>query len=329
MITDADLEYHHHQSDDPTYAETYFLIFSVPEASISGNAYVLARPNVGVVLSSIYINKGICHNAFEAEFADAPMHLPAPAKFSAFSLDNGFSLSASDAGKNYQFKYESRDQLCRFDLNFAGIMAPFDALDPSHNPMLDSFSNLEEATGAGDSWAKGHYDLVGRITGELELYGKHYRVNCVDGLDRSWGPRLEWNAAPVSWMHMCFDDDLAFHLIMSLDVSEKTPKYTTFRFGYVVDNGETCGIVSATVSGENSGMLGMFRHVQLRDAKGREWEMFGSAIAAAPWHSAYGSFISFQSLYRWSMANRVGYSNVTDVVGLTELGKAFAKTAAK
>lgn len=326
MIKDSDLEYHHQTSDDPTFAETYFLIFSVPEESISGNAYVLVRPNVGVVLSSIYINKGICHNAYEAEFADAPMHLPAPAKLSDFTLDNGFSLKASDRGRNYQFKYQSRDELCQFDLNFTGIMEPFDALDPQHNPMLEAFSDIEEATGAGDSWSQGHYDLMGRIQGELELYGKRYKVDCIDGLDRSWGPRLEWNAAPVSWMHMSLGEDLAFHLIMSLDVSSKTPTYTTFRFGYVVENGETIGIVAATVTGENSGMLGVFRHVKIRDQKGREWEIFGSAIAAAPWHSAYGSFISFQSLYRWSLGDKVGYSNVTDVVGLTTLGKTFAKT---
>lgn len=328
MITAKDLEYHNKKSDDPTFAETYFLIFSIPEESISGNAYVLARPNIGVTLSSIYINKGICHNAYEAEFSDAPMHLAAPKKFSDFTLDNGFSLKAFDKGRNYKFNYQSRDDLCKFDLDFTGIMDPFDALDPQHNPMLEAFSNTEEATGAGDSWSQGHYDLVGRIRGELELYGKRYKVDCIDGLDRSWGPRLEWNAAPVSWMHMCLGEDLSFHLIMTLDLSSGTPTYTTFRFGYVVKDGETSGIVSATVSGENSGMLGVFRCIQIRDQKGREWEIIGSAIAAAPWHSAYGSFISFQSLYRWATGNKVGYSNVTDVVGLTTLGNTFSKIAA-
>lgn len=327
MISAKDLEYHNQESSDPTYAETYFLIFSVPEESISGNAYVLARPNVGVTLSSIHINKGICMHAHEAEYSDAPMHLPAPKSFSNFTLANGLSLQGSNAGRDYRFSYQGRDNLCNFDLNFKGVMDPYDALDPNHNPMLETFSNTEDATGAGDSWSQGHYDLVGHIEGELELYGKRYQVNCVDGLDRSWGPRLEWNASPVSWMHMTFGKDLAFHLIMTLDIDNRTTRYTTFRFGYVAEKGEMIPVVAAEVVGENCGMLGMHRHIKLRDNKGREWEMFGSALSAYPWHSAYSSFISYQSLYRWTMGERVGYSSVTDVVGLTTLGKHFSKLA--
>jgi len=325
MIRNEDLEYHNQNSDDPTFAETYFLVFSIPEESISGNAYVLARPNVGVTLSSIYIHKGICQNAFEVDYSDAPMHLAAPKKFSEFTLENGFGLKGTNNGRDYRFHYNGRDNLCNFDLNFTGLMDPYDALDPNHNPMLEQFANAEEATGAGDSWSHGHYDLVGHIQGELELYGKHYKVDCVDGLDRSWGPRLEWNAPAVSWMHMTFGKDLAFHLIMTLDIENNTTKYTTFRFGYMVENGEMIPLVAAEVAAENCGMLGMHRIIRIRDKKGREWEMYGSAVAAAPWHSAYSSFISFQTLYRWTMGAKVGYANVTDVMGVTTLGKKLSK----
>ena len=325
MIHTKDLDYHNQGTTDPTYAETYFLIFSVPEASISGNVYVLARPNVGVTLSSIYFHQGICTNAYEAEYSDAPMHLVAPQRLSDFTLANGLSLTGSNNARDYHFRYQGRDGLCNFDLNFSGIMDPFDALDPNHNPMLAKFDNTEEATGAGDSWAQGHYDIVGQIKGELNLYGKQYKVDCVDGLDRSWGPRLEWNASPVSWMHMTFGPDLAFHLIMTLDVKNGKTIYTTFRFGYVVENGEVTGLVAGEVTGENADMLGTYRVVRVRDAKGREWEMHGAAIAAAPWHAAYSSFISFQSLYRWTMGTRTGFSSVTDVFGVTTLAKRLSK----
>lgn len=325
MINSNDLDYHNQGSSDPTFAETYFLIFSVPEEAISGNVYVLARPNIGVTLSSIYIHQGICNYAHEADYSDAPMHLAAPERFSKFSLANGLSFEGSNGARDYHFSYRGRDGLCAFDLKFDGLMDPFDALDPAQNPMLGKFDNVEEATGAGDSWTQGHYDLVGRIRGELSLYGKNYQVDCVDGLDRSWGPRLEWNAAPVSWMHMTFGTDLAFHLIMTLDVQNGQTVYTTFRFGYVVENGETTGIVAADVSAQSAGMLGIRRIVRLRDAKGREWEMTGEAIAAAPWHSAYSSFISYQSLYRWSMGARTGFSSVTDVFGVTTLAKRLSK----
>jgi hypothetical protein len=325
MIHTEDLDYHHHGSTDPTFAETYFLIFSIPEASISANAYFLVRPNVGVALSSIYIHQGICLQAHEADYTDAPMHLQAPERLSDFTLANGFGLTGSNNARDYHFRYQGREGLCSFDLDFTGIMNPFDALDPDQNPMLKKFASTEEATGAGDSWSKGHYDVIGHIKGELSLYGKRYEVDCVDGLDRSWGPRLEWDAASVSWMHMTFGPDLGFHLIMSLDVLNGKTVYTTFRFGYVVEDGEVTGIVAAEVSGENAGMLGTYRAIRVRDAKGREWEMQGAAIAAAPWHTAYASFISYQSLYRWTMGNRTGFSSVTDVFGVTTLAKRLSK----
>src|SRR5690606_12173984 len=137
--------------------------------------------------------------------------------------------------------------------------------------------------------------------------------------------RLEWNGSPVSWIHMGFGDDLAFHLVMTLKMTPKSYESNELRFGYVTVDGETTGVVAAEVTGQNSGMLGTYREVKIRDAKGREWSMFGTAIAAAPWHTAYGSFISFQSLYRWTMGDRTAYSHTTEVIGQTTLGKHFSR----
>lgn len=326
MISSADLDYHHHDSPEFDYAETLFLIFSVPEASISGNAYVLCRPNAGVCLSSIYLHQGFVANAWAADYADAPMHVKAPEKFSDFTLSNGLSVKGSNGARDYHYRYKGRDGLCSFDLNFTGLMDPFDPLDSSQNPMLAQFGgDTEAASGAGDAWSKGHYDLVGRIEGELELYGQRFQVNCVDGLDRSWGPRAEWNSTPVSWMHMTFGDDCAFHLAMSLDVIDGQTAYTTFRFGYALIDGKVSAVVSAEVVGESVSMLGVHRVIRLTDAEGRQWEMVGAAVAAAPWHGAYTSFISFQTLYRWTMGSRVGFSNVTDVIGVTTLSKRLSR----
>ena len=326
MITSRDLDFHHQGSPAFDHAETLFLIFSVPEARISGNAYVVCRPNAGVCVSSVYVHQGIHANAWTVDYTDAPVHVKCPDTMSDFALSNGLSVKGGNGARDYRYRYEGRDGLCRFDLNFKGLMDPFDPLDPAQNPMLQAFGgDAEASTGAGDSWSKGHYDLVGRITGELELYGRKYSVSCVDGLDRSWGPRAEWNASPVSWMHMTFGDDLAFHLVVTLDVVDGQQVYTTFRFGYAVVDGESCAVTAAEVKGESVGMLGMHRVVRITDEKGRQWEMVGGAIAAAPWHTASTSFISFQSLYRWTMGDRVGFSNVTDVMGVTMLSRRLSR----
>ena len=328
MITGKDLDFHHADSPAFDHAETLFLIFSVPEARISGNAYVLCRPNAGVCLSSIYVHQGFHANAWTADYSDAPMHVKCPETMAYFTLSNGLSIRGSNDARDYHVLYEGRDGHCHFALDFRGLMDPFDPLDPAQNPMLERFDNDPEAsTGAGDSWTKGHYDLVGRITGEITLYGQTFAVDCVDGLDRSWGPRAEWNSAPVSWMHMTFGDDLAFHIVVTLDIVGGQQAYTIFRFGYAVVEGQSCAIVGAEVEAQSLGMLGMHRIIRLTDEHGRQWEMHGAAIAAAPWHSAYPSFISFQSLYRWTMGERVGFSNVTDVIGVTTLSRKLSRLA--
>lgn len=328
MITDRDLDFHNADSPAFDHAETLFLIFSVPEQRISGNAYVLCRPNAGICLSSVYIHQGIHANAWTVEYSDAPVHVKCPETMSDFTLSNGLSIRGANGARDYQVRYEGREGLCRFDLTFTGLMDPFDPLDPAQNPMLQVFAgDAEASTGAGDSWSKGHYDLVGTIEGELELHGQRFEVSCVDGLDRSWGPRAEWNSAPVSWMHITFGVSLAFHLVVTLDVLDGQQVYTTFRFGYAVVDGESCAVVDAEVDAESVGMLGMHRVVRITDARGRKWEMVGAAIAAAPWHTAYTSFISFQSLYRWTLGDRVGFSNVTDVIGTNTLSKRLSRLA--
>lgn len=328
MISDLDLHFHNAGSPAFDHAETLFLIFSIPEVRISGNAYVLCRPNAGICLASVYVHQGFNANAWTVDYSDAPMHLKCPETLADFTLSNGLSVKAGGGARDYRFRYEGRGGLCRFDLQFTGLMDPFDPLNPAQNPMLEVFAgDTEASTGAGDSWSKGHYDLVGRIDGELELYGQRFPVSCVDGLDRSWGPRAEWNSAPVSWMHITFGEDLAFHLVITLDVVGGQQIYTTFRFGYALVDGECSAVVAAEVDAESVGMLGVHRIVRLVDAKGRTWELIGAAIAAAPWHTAYPSFISFQSLYRWTVKDRTGFSNVTDVIGTTTLSKRLSRLA--
>jgi hypothetical protein len=326
MITDADLEFHNRGTTEHNFAETMFLIFSVPEAGISGNAYFLGRPNAGVCLSSVYIHQGIVPHAGAADYSDAQMHVKCPERLSNFELSTGLAVTGSNNGRDYHVRYDGAEGLCRFDLKFTGLMDPFDPLDPQQNPMLEHFGgDTEAASGAGDSWSQGHFDLVGRIQGKLELHGHQFDVDCVDGLDRSWGPRAEWNSTPVSWMHMTFGPDLAFHLIMTLDVVDGQTVYTTFRFGYALVDGEVSAVVAAEVDAESTGMLGMHRVIRITDAKGRKWEMVGGAVAAAPWHNAYAAFISYQTLYRWTMGDRVGFSNVTDVIGVTTLSKRLSR----
>ncbi|NDK91453.1 hypothetical protein GYA93_17995 [Gordonia desulfuricans] len=169
MIQEHDCDFHDRDPEDWTWTETTALIFSVPEAGILGNAYVLARPNLGVALSSVALAQGMCPSPAEMDLADCQVHLPCPESFSDFELANGLSVKVSDAPRDYHFRYENALDNCAFDLTFEATHHPFDMHDPAENALLTAADSVASADTHGDGWANGHFEVKGHITGELEL----------------------------------------------------------------------------------------------------------------------------------------------------------------
>ena len=89
MITAADSEFHERDTAISNWAETIVLIFSVPEANILGNAYVIARPNIGVAATSVIAFQGFCPHPYQIDFMDARMHLPCPESFLDMQFETG------------------------------------------------------------------------------------------------------------------------------------------------------------------------------------------------------------------------------------------------
>jgi hypothetical protein len=328
MITAADADFHQRDPSDMNWTETMFSIFSVPEANILGNLYVLARPNLGVITGTVMVQQGFCRQPYEIDFCDPEVHLPCPESFSNFSLPSGFRVEVTRPPLDYHFQYAASSGACSFDLNFEALMPAFDMHDPGQNPLFVE----------GDDWAsphkaastnKGHFDLLGRVTGELELRGKRYQVDCVDGMDHSWGPRTEDTAGTGSraaaWMHVAFGEDFGMHLAMALDFRDGEVVYDGLRFGYVMEGGEVFGLVEANVEGRRVDMIGVSNHIQAKDVRGREYEFFGTAVAGAPWYSFNPCCTSFQSLYRYQRGKEVGYNEGADIFGLNFLGERLSR----
>nr|WP_223204813.1 hypothetical protein [Gordonia jinghuaiqii] len=295
------------------------MVFSVPEAGILGNAYVLCRPNVGTTISAVVVHSGFC-DAHEIDFTDPQVHVPAPESFSKFALPTGLSLEATNAPRDFRVNYEHALGACRFDLQFEGLHDPFDVHDRSQNPLVTDTS-AELDTGLGDVWANGHYDMIGHVTGHLELRGKQYEVDCYDGMDRSWGPRAEIGNRGAAWIHVTFDDGFGLHLGMALGIRGGEIVYEGFRFGYVVENGELYGIVDAQVEASRVDLVAVTNHITATDIRGKKHEFFGSAVGGAPWYSFSPAYVSAQSLFRYEDRGRVGHAEATDVLGLEFLAQ--------
>lgn len=327
MITARDADFHDRDPDDRTWTETTFLPFFVPEPGIFGNLYVLARPNLGVVLSSVLVSEGLCLQPYEVDFTDSQMHLPCPPSFSHYTLANGLSVQAQDGPKAYHFAYRSALGSCAFDLDFRAIHQPFDPHDPRENPLLAQGQTADPRMGA--HWINGHFEVKGHVTGTLTLRGREYRVDCYEGMDHSWGPRPELGTRSAAWISANFGADLAFHIAAPLELTDGEVHYDGLRFGFVAENGIVHGLVAARIEATRAQMVPTAIRIVATDVRGREWAIEGHAIAGHPWYSFNPSHVSYQSYMRYRCDGRLGYGEAADIFGLDYLGARMSRAGRK
>lgn len=319
MITASDFDFHPCDPADDSWTETQFMIFSVPEAGISGNLYVLARPNLGICHSSIEIHRGMCFEPWNIHHNDSQMHLRCPQKFSDFSLANGLSFKALNA-RDFGYKYASLDGNCALELSFKSVCDPFDPHDPNDFPSLGA-SQMDGYQG----WNYGHMEATGRITGWLRLRDKEYAVDCIDGMDKSWGPRNDWGSKAASWIHVELGEGLGAFLVMGITFEEKEVRYGPFKYGFLVVGDQRRPIVSATMTAKRHAMLVTDAQVTFEDDRGNVHVVHGTTVAAAPWYNFNPSSAAFQTLMRWESGGRVGYSHIADFAGLGYMSAGMAQ----
>lgn len=323
MITDADSDFHPRDPADRTWTETMFLPFAVPEHGIFGNVYVLARPNLGVATSSILVGQGFCTQPYEVDFTDPQVHLPCPASFSDFKLENGLKVQAPDP-RTYDITYENALGACSFDLSFRATHQPFDPNDPRENPLLDA----DRATGDtrhGDEWENGHFEVKGHITGTLTLRERTYDVDCWDGMDHSWGPRSEVGTRSVAWVSVNFGSEMAMHLALLISIDGGKVRYDRLRFGFVTRNGEVRPIVSAHVTAQHTQMMAFQNHIVATDDRGETYEFHGASVSSHPWYSFNPSHVSYQGVFRYHWGDKIGYGEMADIYGMDYLAERMSR----
>lgn len=318
MIRPSDFRFHPSDPQDITWTETLFIIFSVPEAGISGSIYTLARPNLGVCHSSIDVHRGFCLEPWKVHHNDAQMHLACPPDFSDFQLSNGLRFKAHDE-RRCQFDYTSLDGNCALEIEYEAVCDPFDMHDPTHNPLM-----ITAPVADYHGWNNGHMESKGLITGSVRLGDKTYRVNCIDGMNKSWGVRRDWGNKGAAWVHIDLGEGLNAFMVLALRFENKEVVYGPLNFGFVVVDGERRPLVKATMRGERSSMLIMRADVTFEDDRGDSYQAVGTTIAAAPWYTFNPSSVAFQSLLRWESGSRVGYSHIGDFSGLGNLSQGMA-----
>lgn len=321
MISANEAEFQFGPDAPYDWCETNFFPFAIPEACISGGFYLLSRPKLGVTMSDITVQDRIAPHWEDQLYVDNQQHLPCPSSLLDYSLPNGLSVKAVEPLKRYRIDYKGIDDT-EIHLDFVSLMPPFDMNDPEMDPL----AGPRIGKGWGGAAFSGHYEITGRITGEARLRGKNYKVDCVDTLDRSWGPRKERDNGNAIWLHGSFGEALTMHAFFGLDPAN-TAEFGPLISGYVLEDGQVHGLVEGKGRAERIHNLPISNEVEVTDSRGKTFRFNAAAVNGANW-APFPSMIYAQSLMRWHYGDKIGFGVQQDVISRAYLTRNRAAMSA-
>ncbi len=307
MITAADLEYHHQPSDDYTWAETYYLPISIPEERLFAHVYVCVRPVLGCMSNDVRVMGSVSDTEFELLHIGSHFHLPAPERFSQLHSPQGLSVVAVRPPRDYRVDYVGADGT-EIHVDMLGIMDPFDIHDPAQNPLAGRTEAEKLARTSMGSGYKGHFDMHCRTRGTMKVRGREYRVDIVDRLNHSWGPRPEMDIPPMNSLWAQFGEERGFRLHLHMDPSRPTGDDQRFAHGYMLDKGEAIALTDAQAVTTRIGIVPVSVQLLLTDIKGRQHRLRGIPLAGAPWR-AYSTSVTWCGLMEWEHEGRIGHGS--------------------
>jgi hypothetical protein len=171
LVTPEDERFHVTTTDDRSWTETAWFAAMVPERDMGIWTYPLIRPELGIMSCAIYVWGPGTEESWELPYCRTWWHLPIPEGRGPFdmSFPNGLTYTCVEPLRQYAIAFE--DPELRLDLTFTALQPP-----------------QEVGVVPGGI---GHFEHLGRVTGELWLRGEHIAVDCVDMRDRTWSPRRE------------------------------------------------------------------------------------------------------------------------------------------
>lgn len=298
----ADARFHRPGFRDPTWTETNWFGFFVPEATLRGSVYVLFRTNLGVARAAVSAYSRPCRSVLDLDYVDDRVHLPmGPDNLDDYRLPNGLRVTMTKPMEQWALRYEGRSGT-RLDL-------VFDAVSP---PLLASETHLE-GSGHGyavfhrpgaEGTATGHIDQTMWVTGEARIGGVTHAVDFASNRDHSWSPRREWGHNICgNFDEAHFGRDLSVHVQTRNDPLDRG----TVTHGYVVRGGEAYRLAAGAGRYRYDGYRISHLAYDLEDAAGRAYRLEGTPVA---WTTDLmsGSY-SVTAVVRWTCEGEIGWGD--------------------
>lgn len=299
MITDADIAFHSPDSPGYDWAETGFFNFYVPEINVLGIIYIVHRAGVGATVSDVEIIDKVSPSNLGSLYVNLCNHNRLPERAERFTLESGLMFEATSI-RDYRIRFESAD--IGFDLQFAGIMEPYDIHDISMDPLASpEIADAIANSGFGAAYTA-HFDMTVAVRGQLRLGDALHQVDCISTMDHSWGPRPETGFHPIVWSNAHFGRDLCLHGIFAFHPDAEPEQQHVFKHGYALIDGKVRGATDGSMIVEQDGPYIRKLRWTLTDVDGTRHHAEGDMCSFHPWQP-YGNNYSPLEMIRWQGAS--------------------------
>lgn len=314
MITSEHYAFQNPADADHLWVETLLFPVVVPEEHLYALCYTNVRPTLGVMWNQVMICGTLTESRSDLLHYNESHFSPAPASYHAFNSTIGLNVRALDAPRDFALEYEHEDGT-RIDVQWNGLMEPFDIHDPDHSPQAGTQADMH----SDQPGSAGHLDMTGRITGSMTVRGRTFAVDSIERMDRSWGPRHPMKVKNMFIVSATFGEDLAFHMICPWNPEASGADAFSLTHGYVLEDGQVYGLVSeSTITARHHGLVCTVLEMQVTDVRGKTFDLRAVADIGAPWIAA-PSAITHNALMEWTYQDRRGYGVVMKNHSLPDL----------
>ncbi len=288
MLTPEDDKRHAPSSDDPLWGESWYFNLYDPEQDIAFFTRIGIYPNQGKANVSVLLAVG-----GREVYNRAWHHLPLPSG----DIDSGLELGG--------VSYQALELLRRYQVTFNDELTPlkidiaWEAIMPAHNAMAGQAAN--SATGF-------HLEQAGRVTGNIRLREREWRVEGFGNRDHSTGIR-NWSAFShheLAWP--VFEDNTALGILRIHFVDGRHADLCWAFDGKVVRP----LTLDSYVTSLNSEGKAMSAEISATDDQGTHYQL--NAVRMAVCHWPFDGYLLNEGAFEYQLSDgRIGY-------GLLELG---------
>jgi hypothetical protein len=285
VVTPADDAFHSPTTQDPSWIETMWFPFWIPDQSLSGSVRVWFSANAGKQGGAVAgwqgESRGVFGDRWNEEFKAAPDLLD-------LELASGLHIECVSPLVRYRVRHESRD--LNLDFVFDAIMKP--------NPVAP-----EESPGM----FAGHFEQAGRVVGEVTSRGKTLSIDCHSIRDRSWGPRRMPEELRLGNAH-----GTAAGFGFFLYVNPTPDGVERITSGYLLRDGVEAAIVDGVRETELREGLPVAVRLEATDAAGRVLQAQGECVNVMASNAGNGVY-AVLNLVKWRLEGGVCWGENHDV----------------